>query len=81
MTTFQQTDRQRYLISLVNFQKDLPNIPVQGVRVRLRLGERRATRLLLLPEQEDWPYEAIQGGVEFVAPTLETLAMFALEYV
>ncbi len=80
MTTFQQRDRQRYLISLVNFQKDLPNIPVQGVRVRLRLGERRATRLLLLPEQEDWPYEAIQGGVEFVAPTLETLAMFALEY-
>jgi beta-galactosidase GanA len=80
MTTFHQPDKQRYLVSLVNFQRDLPNIPVQGVRVRVRLGDRRATHLLLLPQEKVWPYRAVEGGVEFVAPTLETLAMFALDY-
>ena len=40
MTVFHQPDRHRYLLSLVNFQKDLPNIPIEGIAVRMRPGER-----------------------------------------
>ena len=40
MTVFHQPDRHRYLLSLVNFQKDLPNIPVEGIDVRDAAGER-----------------------------------------
>lgn len=80
MTTFLQADKQRYLISLVNFQKELPNIPVNGIQVRVNLGSATVRQLLLLPESQPWPFQAADGYVEFTAPTLETLAMFALDY-
>jgi beta-galactosidase GanA len=80
VTTFHQADKQRYIISLVNFQKELPNIPVSGIRVSVRLGTRTARQLLLLPDARPWPCETAEGYVEFTAPTLETLRMFALDY-
>lgn len=80
MTLFHQPDRRRFIASLVNFQKELPNIPVDGIRVRIRLGGKRPRRLLLLPKETEWTYTICQEGVEFVVPRLETLAMFALEY-
>ena len=39
-TLFHQPERARYVVSLVNFQKDLPNIPVDGIRLRLRVAQR-----------------------------------------
>jgi hypothetical protein len=80
MTAFHQADKQRYLISLLNFQKVLPNIPVNGVKVRVMLGTKKPHQLLLLPDQQPWPFLAEEGYVEFMAPTLETLIMFALDY-
>ena len=80
VTTFHQPDRQRYLIGLVNFQKELPNIPVSDIRVRLRLGGRSTKGVYLLPEEKDWPYQVVENQIEFVVPTLETLHMFAVDY-
>ena len=80
VTTFHQPDRRRYLIGLVNFQKELPNIPVSDIRVRLRLGGRSTKGVYLLPEGKDWPYQVVENQIEFVVPTLETLHMFAVDY-
>jgi hypothetical protein len=81
VTTFHQPAQRRYLISLVNFQKDLPNIPVPDIHLRVQLGGRRVQRVLLLPEETALPY-AISSDryVEFTAPVLQTLHMFALDY-
>ena len=48
LTLFYQPDRHRYRLSLVNFQKDLPNIPVTDIPVRLRLPE-RVVQIVELP--------------------------------
>jgi hypothetical protein len=69
----------RTLISLVNFQKDLPNIPVHDIRVSVRLDDARPKRLRLLPEGSDWPCTVSGQRLHFTAPVLETLLMFALE--
>jgi hypothetical protein len=37
-TLFHQPDRSRYVLSLVNFQAQLPNIPIDWLPVRLRLA-------------------------------------------
>lgn len=79
MTVFHQAENQRYIISLVNFQHELPNIPVHDIRVRVRVGERSVANLLL-PGERAWPYELADDWLEFVAPLLETLHMFALDY-
>jgi hypothetical protein len=80
ITAFHQGERKRFIISLVNFQKDLPNIPVQGIRVRVRMEERKVKRLVLLPEEKELPYRKRGDFVEFCAPQLETFLMFALDY-
>jgi hypothetical protein len=80
VTLFHQAERKRYIVNMINFQKELPNIPVEGIRVRVRLGDKRPEQLLLLPEETAVAYEVRDGAVEFTAPRLETFAMFALDY-
>ena len=68
------------IINLVSFQVEQPNIPVDGIRVRVRLDGRTPVRLLLLPEENRVEHTVEDGYAAFTAPRLETYAMFALEY-
>jgi hypothetical protein len=79
MTVFHQPERHRYLVSLVNFQKDLPNIPVDGITVHARLDGQRVRRVVRLPDDSPIDSKQQAGLLSFSAPRLETLAMFALE--
>jgi hypothetical protein len=78
MTIFHQPDRHRYLVTLVNFQKDLPNIPVDDIRVSLRLDD-KVRRVAALPANTSMEHTSDGGVTRFRAPRLETLAMFAVE--
>ena len=80
VTLFDQPEQKRFMINLHNFQKDLPNIPVEGARVRVRLAGKTPGRLLRLPDGKELDYSIKDGLVEFVAPRLETFALFCLEY-
>ncbi len=80
VTLFHQAERRRFIITLLNFQKELPNIPVEGARVRVRLDSKIPRRLTLLPAGQPLPYEVRDGYVEFVAPRVETFLMLALAY-
>jgi hypothetical protein len=77
LTLFHQPDRHRYRLSLVNFQKDLPNIPVSDIAVRLRLPE-RVMQIVELPGGRQLEYVEADGMVRFTVPRLETLAMFGV---
>jgi len=80
ITVFHQEDRRCFIVNLNNFQKELPNIPVQGIRVRVRLDGRTVKRLVSLPEEKELAYCKKGNFVEFCAPQLETFLMFALDY-
>ena len=80
MTLFHQAEKQRYIISLLNFQKELPNIPVEGIKVSLRLEGKTPQQLRLCPEGQALDYEWKDGQIEFTAPRLETLRVFELSY-
>lgn len=77
-TMFHQPDRSRYLLNLVNFQRDLPNIPVHDIGVRLRLPH-AVSHIVHLPNEEPVEYTTSGDGVVFTCPRLDTLAMFAVE--
>jgi len=79
VTLFHQPERGRYVLSLVNFQKDLPNIPVDGIRVRLRLGNAQVARVVQLPNGNEIEHQVEEGVVTIAVPLLETLAMFAVD--
>ncbi len=77
LTLFHQPERHRYRLSLVNFQKDLPNIPVVDIPVRLRLPA-KVVRVVQLPGDRAIEHTEADGVVRFTVPRLETLAMFAV---
>jgi hypothetical protein len=76
-TLFHQPDRRRYLLSLVNFQKDLPNIPVEGIEVKLRLATKLKS-VTLLPDGKALKFRERSGVAAFTAPRLDTLLMCAV---
>jgi hypothetical protein len=79
VTLFEQPDRGRYLLSLVNFQRELPNIPVDGIQVRLRLGDRQVKRIVQLPSGRAIDHRVQGDAVVLTVPRLETLAMLTVE--
>lgn len=78
VTLFHQPDRQRHVLSLVNFQKELPNIPIDGMTCRVRLGAAPKT-VRRIPDPAEVPSELRDGVLEFRVSRLETLAMYAIE--
>ena len=79
MTVFHQPERHRYLVSLVNFQKDLPNIPIDRIIVRMRPGDEKIHRVVRLPDGKAIEHRQLSGVVSFAAERLETLGMYAVE--
>ena len=80
ITMFHQEDKHRFIINLISFQKELPNIPVDGIKVKIRLGNKHIKRLIRLPEEDKVRFEFKDDELEFTAPRLETFLMLALDY-
>lgn len=80
VSAFRQDDKNRMLINCVNFQEQLPNIPVDGIAMKVRLGGRKPRQLLLLPEEKKLSYRAAGDAIEFTLPRLETFRMLALDF-
>ncbi|MHB0959575.1 MAG: alpha-L-fucosidase [Pirellulaceae bacterium] len=80
MTLFCQPERNRLLASLLNLQRQLPQVPVPAtVRVQPLPGQ-PVRSIKRLPEQTPVPFTAKEPYVEFHVDPFDTLAMFAIDY-
>jgi len=82
LTTFWQEERRRFLVSMVNFPKELPAVPVGGIYVLVRIGARpvrHPRRALALPAEEPLAYEFADGFLRFTVSRLDTFAMIAID--
>ena len=79
VTLFRQPDRKRHLMSFLSFQKELPNIPISGIRCRLNVKE---TVDSIRPIVGGEAVEFRQAGesVAFEVPRLETLRVLAVNW-
>jgi hypothetical protein len=80
VTVFHQPDRKRYLVNLVNEQDPLPPIPVFGIPIRVRMGDRRPTRAALVPAESPLAFAVKGEYVEVVVPQLDIFQMLLVEY-
>jgi len=80
VTAFEQKSRKRFLINLVNFQEELPNIPVYRAKVTVRVDRRKVRRVVILPEARRIVFHTKGDTVTFTIPRLDTFAMVAVEY-
>ncbi len=67
------------LVGLVNYQKELPNVPVHDLRVKLRLGEKRPQRCSKVSDGQMLDFSFEDGLLEFSIPELETIEMVEIE--
>lgn len=83
MTVFDQVDKKRQIVSFLNYQSELPVIPIADVHFRLQATEgRRFSRLIALPEETEIACRVSEGGhLEAEIPQLNQFSMVAAEYV
>ena len=79
-TLFDQPEHERFIVHALNFQQELPNLPVYDITLRIRLDGRVPVRLAIIPQEEPLPFAVVEGFAQLVIPRLDDYLMLALEY-
>ncbi len=80
ITTFEQPEHKRLIVSLVNFPRELPPVPVRDIVVTLHLpAGTAARRVTAVPSGKRLPLASGTDSVTFTVGLLETFAMAAVE--
>lgn len=72
----------RLTLRMLNFQSELPNIPVERISVAIHwedAGGKPPEHVLWLPDRQALPFEMKDGYVRFKVPRLETFTMVLVE--
>ena len=74
-TLFFQADRDRFVLNVINYQQELPNIPIHDLDIRVRLDGRSVRGVALLPDRTALAFCAVDDAVELRLPLLADFAM------
>src|SRR5206468_13049280 len=77
---FDQPTEHRLIVHLLNFQEELPNIPITGIHLKLWINGKSVRRISHLPHGQEVSCTAGGDFIEFTAPRLENYLMLAIEY-
>ena len=80
ITLFHQPERNRYVLNLLNYQCELPNLPVYNIQLKVRMDGRHPCKVRVLPEGDVLEYQSADDQVIFVLPKLVNFCMIAIEY-
>ncbi len=80
ITRFDQPEKKRSIIHVLNFQNDMPNLPVYTITIRVLAREKKIKCLALLPKGRPVSFQKKKGYVEFTLPKIDTYAMLELSY-
>jgi hypothetical protein len=80
ITLFLQEERKRYIANVINYQQELPNIPIHGLKIRIRLDGRKATGACLLPQRTPLHYSVAADAAEVEIPVLKDFAMVEVSW-
>ncbi len=80
ITMFHQEEDKRYIVNLLNFQQELPNIPVFNLKFRVKSTGKNFSKVLILPEEISLPYEVKGEYLEVEIPRLDTYLMLGIYY-
>lgn len=80
ITLFDQSENKRLVVNLINYQAQLPNIPVYGIKVRINLEGRKVVMLQQVPNLNQVDYMIEDDFIEFVAEKLDIFLMYLINY-
>jgi hypothetical protein len=77
---YHQPEKKRFVIHHLNFQAEMPNIPVHDITVHIRLDDSAPAKLKSVPDGRDVAFEINNGFIEYCLARIETFCMLCLEY-
>lgn len=77
---YDDREGRRLLLYLLNVQRELPNIPISGIPLRVRLDGRTPRTLVTLPERTAVTHQVEGAALTFEVPQLETFLALELAY-
>jgi hypothetical protein len=80
ITVFLQKQNKRYIINVLNYQKELPNIPVYDMNISLYMDLKKPIKIRDVNDGCDIGFITDDGYVEFKVPKLDTFHMLVLDY-
>ncbi|MFC3800806.1 beta-galactosidase trimerization domain-containing protein [Cohnella sp. GCM10012308] len=80
LTLFHQANNRRFVMHAVNIQKELPNIPVRNIEVKILLEFAQPEALQIIPSGLALDYRFDGRYVAFELPLLVTHVMIVLDY-
>jgi hypothetical protein len=80
ITIFDQKDKKRYVINILDVQQELPNIPIKGINVKINMDGKKPLSLERLPEAKKIKFDYNKNAVSFVLPEVRTFMMLELRY-
>jgi len=77
---YDDTKSKRFIVSVLNFQDKLPNIPVYNMKIAINLQGKTLNTIMELPFEKpiSWIFEV--NYVRFTVEKVETFMMFAINY-
>jgi len=81
ITVFRQEKKKRLIVNVLNYQKQIPPVPVHDIRLKINARGRKPVKLIQVPEEKEVIFEtSADGQVEFIIKKIDMFAMFVLEY-
>lgn len=80
ITMFDQPDQSRLILHFLNYQNQLPNIPVQNIHVKVYMDMKKPSQVLLLPDKKEIKFKMNGNTLEFVLAELNDYAMTGIIY-
>jgi len=79
---FHQPEKRRYRLSLLNYQLDLPVIPIQNVKFLINVPEKKNIKnVFIAPDKEKLKFSLTDNNdLEITIPELLKLSMIVIEY-
>lgn len=78
ITLYEDPAQKRWLVCVLNFQKELPNLPVFDIKIKVNLPGNDFAEVLSLPGSTPIPCDLSKGSVSFTVDRLDTFRMFAI---
>jgi hypothetical protein len=79
ITLFEQAGKNRLLVHVLNFQHELPNIPINNINMQIKC-ENQPAMVLSLPDKNRLDFSYTNGYVEFKVPELQTYALYSIDW-
>ncbi len=79
-TLFLQEERKRFVLNVINYQQELPNIPIHDLAIRVRMDGRKPKAVSLLPERSSVSFKVDGDFIELTLPVLKDFAMLEIVF-